>query len=165
MAIIAVLCVAALVAVDQLAKIWAIQTLRTATSVVVVLQNFLGFTFVENRGAAFGILQGARWFFVVLTLVVLGGMAYVYPRMPKTKTYGWVRFALILIAAGAIGNFIDRLLKGYVVDFLMFLFIEFPVFNIADIFVVCGTLLLAVVMLFFIKDEQPPAKPLPEDKV
>jgi signal peptidase II len=72
--------------------------------------------------------------------------------MPKTKVYHWVRVALILIAAGAVGNFIDRLLNGYVIDFLYFALIDFPVFNVADIFVVCGSFLLGIVVIFFVKD-------------
>ena len=74
--------------------------------------------------------------------------------MPNDKKYNWLRFSLILIVAGAIGNFIDRVFRGgYVVDFLYFKLINFPVFNVADCYVVVGTILLAILLLFVYKND------------
>ncbi len=142
-----------LIAIDQLTKHLAVTRLKPLETVPLI-KGVFSLTFVENRGAAFGILQGARWFFVILTLIVLAGLVYYYVKLPKTKVYGYVRGALVLICAGAIGNFIDRFFNGYVIDFLHATFIEFPVFNMADIYVVVGTALLFFLLLFFIKDEK-----------
>ena len=118
-----------------------------------VIPGILSFTYLENRGAGFGILQGARWFFIAVTIATLIAIAYYYIKLPKKKPFNVVRAGLVIIAAGAIGNGIDRLLNGFVVDFLHLRFINFPVFNIADIYVTVGAVLLAVLALFFVKEE------------
>ena len=118
-----------------------------------VIPGILSFTYLENRGAGFGILQGARWFFVAVTIVTLIAIAYYYIKLPKKKPFNYVRLGLVIVAAGAIGNGIDRLLNGFVVDFLHLRFINFPVFNIADIYVSVGAILLALLALFFIKED------------
>lgn len=145
--------IAFLVAIDQLSKAAAAYHLQPISNVT-VLAGFLDFTFVRNKGAAFGILQGARWFFVALTIVILCFGCYYYIKLPRAKPYGFVRLSLMLIGAGAIGNFIDRLFRGYVIDFFHVRFIEFPVFNFADIYIVIGTFLLAFLILFCIKDDE-----------
>lgn len=89
--------------------------------------------------------------FAAIVIIAIG---YYYVKLPAGRIYNIVRFLLILIAAGGIGNSIDRLLNGFVVDFLRFDFINFPIFNIADIYVVTGTILLGIIMIFFIKEEQ-----------
>ena len=150
----AVFFVVLLTIIDQATKLAAINYLRPAGSIPLIPEIF-HLTYATNAGAAFGMFQGARWFFVILTVVVLSVMAYYYVKLPHTREYAWVRFCLILICGGALGNFIDRLLKGYVVDFLHVTFIRFPIFNFADIFLVVGTFLLAIIMLFVIKDEFP----------
>ncbi len=142
-----------LIIIDQITKILALKFLKPINGSHTVIEGILSLTFVENQGAAFGILQGYRWLFVFLTVVIICFISYYYIKMPKSRPYLWIRVSLVLISAGAIGNCIDRLFRKYVVDFLQFDFIRFPVFNIADIFVVVGTILLAVVMLFFIKEE------------
>ena len=75
-------------------------------------------------------------------------------KMPNTKEYKWLKWSLMLILAGAIGNVADRLFRGYVVDFFEFTFIKWPVFNMADIYVVIGTIVMAVLVLFVIKDDK-----------
>ena len=115
----------------------------------------MDFTFVENRGAAFGILNGARWLFVIITIAVTAVIIYyIAKKMPKTKEYKFLPLSLMLILAGAWGNAIDRLIRGYVVDYFEFTFFSWPVFNVADIYVVVGTVLLAVLLIFVIKDEK-----------
>jgi len=150
----AILLVILLTIIDQVTKLAAINYLRPIGNISLIPGVF-HLTYATNAGAAFGMLQGARWFFVVLTVGVLGAMVYYYVKLPHTREYAWVRLCLILICGGAIGNFIDRLLKGYVVDFLHVTFIRFPIFNFADIFLVVGTFLLAILMLFVIKDDFP----------
>ena len=107
---------------------------------ITLIEGFFKLTYVENRGAAFGTMQGARWLLVVFTALVLiaGGIYYV--KQCKIKGTAASRLAMVLIASGAIGNLIDRFLRGYVVDMLDFYIFgyNFPVFNVADICVVVG---------------------------
>ena len=150
--IIAIAAMLLLTALDQFTKYLAVLHLKPVGSIP-ILENIFYLSYVENQGAAFGLLQGYRWFFVVLTVVLLYLGGYYYQKLPKGTVYRWVRLAIILIGAGAVGNCIDRARNGYVVDFLYFSPINFPVFNVADICVVCGTILLAMLMLFFIRED------------
>lgn len=145
--------VAILIGLDQFTKFIAIRNLKPIGTVSII-DNILSFTFVENRGAAFGIFQGKTVFLSIVTFVIVVGILYFYLKLPCTKVYMWIRFSLILILSGAIGNLIDRIFKGYVVDFFHVTFIDFPVFNIADIFVVSGAILMAILVIFFIKDKE-----------
>ena len=110
----------------------------------------------ENRGAAFGLLQGRQGFFFLIGIVVLAAAGYAMIRMPgwQEKRYHWLKICVIMITAGAVGNMIDRITQGYVVDFLYFKLINFPIFNVADIFVTTATALLFVVLCFYYKEEE-----------
>lgn len=110
------------------------------------------FTYLENRGAAFGILQDKRILFLLLTIVVVIGLVVYFLRTYKTN-HKMLNIAYAMIISGAIGNFYDRLVQGYVVDFLEFTFFNFPIFNIADILVTGGALLLIIHMLFLEEKE------------
>ena len=133
---------------DQLTKFWAMEVLKNGDSIKII-GNFLRFTYAENKGAAFSILQNQRTFFLVITLVMLVFLGYIYF---KTKNITKLsKLSIAMIAGGALGNFIDRFRLGYVVDFIDVRFGEFynfPVFNIADSFVVCGTILMIILILF-----------------
>ena len=118
-----------------------------------LVEGFMDLTFVENRGVAFGMFSGQRWFILLLTGVIAVGLVWFYVTMPKKKEYFPLRVSLVLVLSGAIGNIIDRLFRGYVVDFFEFTFFEWPVFNVADIYVVCGVILLALMIMFVVKDE------------
>lgn len=118
-----------------------------------LVEGFMDLTFVENRGVAFGMFSGQRWFILLLTGVIAVGLIWFYMTMPKKKEYFPLRVSLVLVLSGAIGNIIDRLFRGYVVDFFEFTFFEWPVFNVADIYVVVGVILLALMILFVVKDE------------
>ena len=134
--------------VDQLTKSWAVNVLNDGSSIKVI-GNFLRFTYAENRGAAFSILQNQRWFFIVVTIVMLIVLAYIFFRTKNINKLS--RLSIAMIAGGAIGNFIDRLMLGYVIDFIdvrFGSFYNFPIFNIADSFVVCGTILMIFLILF-----------------
>lgn len=142
-----------LVAVDQTAKLIALSNLKPIGNIEFI-KGFMDFTFVENRGAAFGILEGQRWLFVLLTLAVTAIIIGAFLKMPKNREYNMVRASFVLILSGALGNLIDRIFRGYVVDFFEFTFISYPVFNIADIYVVIGALFLAYLMIFVIKENK-----------
>jgi len=143
---------AILVAADQITKSLAVKHLIPITTKSVI-NGFFSLTYAENTGAAFGLLENGRVFFIILTLIILTGICYYYVKLPKDGIYKPMRLMLILIAAGAAGNFIDRVKQGYVVDFFHFTFIDFPIFNCADIYLVTGTIVLAVILIFFVKSE------------
>ena len=109
--------------------------------------------YLENRGAAFGLLQNQQAFFLIIASITLFFIVYLYIRMPQTKHYLWLRACMISITAGAIGNMIDRVRFQYVVDFLYFELIDFPIFNVADIFATVATFGLVVLLLFYYKEE------------
>jgi len=153
----AIILTAILVTLDQWAKVFATNNLMGRADRVLI-DYVLSLTYHRNAGAAFGIFQGGRWAFLVLAVIIMVAIAIYYVKLPHNRVYDAIRISLILIAAGGIGNSIDRLLNGFVVDFLRFDFINFPIFNVADIYVVTGTILLAIVVIFFIKDEKPEQK-------
>ena len=142
-----------LAALDQISKYLAVAHLMFREDIVVI-KNILSLTYHENAGAAFGMFQGGRWFFLIFAVIIIVVIGYYYKNLPDGGVYTFIRFFLILILAGAVGNSADRLINGYVVDFLQFDFIRFPIFNLADIFVVCGTILMAISILFFVKEEE-----------
>ena len=125
--IFAALGVVILVLLDQYTKLLAIAHLKDQ-SAFVLWNNVFELHYLENRGAAFGIFQNQRWFFVIMTVVILVIVSWFYGRTPVEKRYLPLRICMIILTAGAIGNFIDRLTRGYVVDFFYFSLIDFPCF-------------------------------------
>lgn len=112
-----------------------------------VYGKLINLIYVENKGAAFGILQNKRLFFIILTLVVVIYLLYYFIRNMKSNP-NLLNLSLSLIVSGALGNFYDRLFHGFVVDFIEFSFFDFPVFNIADILVTTGSILLIIFIGF-----------------
>ena len=147
---IPILTIIILIAIDQITKYFALTNLRPVHKVVLI-DGFFNLTYIENRGAAFGAMQGARWFFVILAAVVIIAGGIYYAKMPKTKNTLLLRISMLLIGGGTIGNVIDRLFRTYVVDFLDFIIFgyDFPVFNLADVFIVVGTVLLMIYIMFW----------------
>ena len=130
----------ALVGVDQAVKYWTVAKLKGQADIA-LWPGVFELTYVENRGAAFGMLQNQRWFFTVLTVIVILGLLYAYFRLGPERKFRLTRICCIGVLAGAIGNLIDRSLLHYVVDMFYFKWIDFPVFNVADCYVVvCGIL-------------------------
>ena len=140
-----------LVFFDQITKRLAVLNLKNQEPFILI-KNVFQLCYLENRGAAFGILQGRRIFFLIITCIVLFVLAYCYVRAPYTKKFRILRVILVMVAAGAVGNFIDRFSRGYVVDFLYFNLINFPIFNMADIYVTCAAVLFAVLIIFRYKE-------------
>lgn len=139
-----------LIAIDQLTKLVVLNSLKHVENVDII-KGFFSLTYVENRGAAFGMLEGGKWIFLAITAAVVVLVAVYYVKMQKTKENLWLRVAMAMIVSGAVGNAIDRLFRGFVVDFLNFWIFgwDFPVFNFADILVVLGTILLAGGIIIF----------------
>ena len=141
-----------LVVLDQLTKIQAVNALKGGNSIPLI-RGVLEFYYIENRGAAFSMLQDARWFFFIVAACAITGIAYFLVKMPEGGKYRLLRLLLLLISAGAAGNLIDRVLLGYVRDFIYFSLIDFPVFNVADIYVTCSVFVLIFLVLFVYKEE------------
>ena len=138
---------------DQATKYMALTRLKQVGSVTFI-DGFMDFTFVENRGAAFGILDGKVWLLLIMAVAICVVIIAAMLKMPDTREYKWLKWSLMLILAGAVGNVADRLFRGYVIDFFEFTFIKWPVFNMADIYVVIGTIAMAILVLFVIKDDK-----------
>ncbi len=135
-----------LLAADQVSKFLACIYLK-GTSGIVLISGVFELYYVENRGAAFGMLNNRQLLFIVIALMIMALSVFVYMRLPAEQHYVLLRIVCVLIMAGAGGNLLDRLIRGYVVDFFYFSLIDFPVFNIADCCVCIGAG-LAVVLLF-----------------
>lgn len=134
---------------DIVSKYLTLQLLIPAGGEVVVIPYVLNFCYVENRGAAFGILKDHRWVFMTVSIILIALLIVMLKNTNITHKLFLTSVAMIL--GGGIGNMIDRIFVGYVVDFLKVTFIDFPVFNIADSAVVVGTALLALYFIFFDK--------------
>ena len=148
----AILFAAILLIFDQITKYLAVIHLK-GKNPAILIQNVFELQYLENHGAAFSMLEGKNWFFIPLTIAFLLVIAFLYLRIPKTKKYFWLRAVAILFCAGALGNFIDRVRQGYVVDFFYFSLINFPIFYVADIYIVVGTILLILLIFFYYKEE------------
>lgn len=113
----------------------------------------LSFTYVENRGAAFGMMTGKQIFLIVVTIVALIYLIYKYYKDVRKSKDKLLKAGFILIISGAIGNLIDRIFLGYVIDFIKLEFIDFPVFNFADIYVSIGCIIISFYILFKHEEE------------
>lgn len=157
--VIFIVSVIALVALDQYSKMLAITHLKDQPAIPIIKDVF-ELHYVENRGAAFGMFQGKQWFFILVTLAVFIFIVYYYFKVFKPRRFRPLRFCLVLISAGAIGNLIDRVFRShivgtffermndtFVVDYFYFKLIDFPVFNVADCYVVVGAILMLLLLL------------------
>lgn len=138
-----------LIVLDQIVKFVCLQKLKPINSVTII-PNFFNLTYVENRGAAFGMLEGGRWIFILIALIAVVFCSLYYKKVPKNKFEFLCKTGLILIISGALGNVIDRFFRGFVVDMFHFIFFgkDFAVFNVADVLVCLGTFLIAIVIIF-----------------
>ncbi len=142
-----------LIGLDQYTKYLAVLHLKGQPAIPVI-EGVFELNYLENRGAAFGMLQNQKVFFVFIASAILIAIIYVLFKIPEGRKYVWMHLLLVLIASGAVGNMIDRIRLEYVVDFFYFVLINFPIFNVADIYVSVACVLLAVVLLFYYKEEE-----------
>ena len=142
--------VAILIGLDQIIKYWALNYLQVVESIPVI-NNIFNLTYVENRGAAFGMLQNNQIIFIVVAAIAsCYGIYYLHTK--KINNIG--KIGIILVISGAIGNLIDRVRLGFVVDYLDFHIIWNYVFNLADCFVVVGTILLCIYIITSEEDKK-----------
>lgn len=140
-----------LIAADQATKYLAILYLKDKPAIVLI-RDVLEFNYLENRGAAFGMLQDQKFFFIFIAAVILTVITWVLFKTPDHRKYFVFHMLLVMIASGAIGNTIDRIRYDYVVDFIYFVLINFPIFNVADIYVTVATACLVFLLLFVYKE-------------
>lgn len=166
--------VAVLIFLDQLTKYLAVIFLKDKPAIPIIKDVF-ELKYLENTSAAFGMdpisllhnlfhfeifeqnpqlyLNVRMGFFYLLTLAMIGLFICIFVKIPVIKRYFFLDWIFIFMAAGAIGNLIDRIAQQYVVDFLYFKLIDFPIFNVADIYVTCASIILLILGLFYYKDE------------
>lgn len=138
---------AVLIAVDQLVKAWTVANIELDT-VEPFIKGFMSLAYLRNYGAAWSILQNQQWFFTIVTIVAVTGLIWYYVKQIKGSL--WTLFSLTLMIAGALGNFIDRIRLGFVVDMFHLDFISFPVFNVADM---CLSVGVGILFICIMKEE------------
>lgn len=149
----AAVCFAAAVLLDQVTKHLAVVYLK-AQDARVLIPGVFEFCYLENRGAAFGLFQNRQIFFVIGAVLIFTVIGFFYGKIPQGIRFYPMRVCAVLICAGAVGNLIDRIRYQYVVDFLYFRLIDFPVFNVADCYVVIACILFGYLILFFYKEDE-----------
>lgn len=163
-----------LVALDQFTKYLAVIFLKEKPAIPIINEVF-ELRYLENTSAAFGMdpisilhnifhfevfvqnpdlyLNIRMGFFFILTIAMISLFVWLFFRVPNQKRYLFIDYSLIFLSAGAIGNLIDRVTQQYVIDFLYFKLINFPIFNVADIYVTCSAIAVLVLGIFYYKDE------------
>ena len=141
---------AGIVAADQFTKFLTVANIGLFEDVSFI-PGFLGLTYVQNTGAAFSSFEGQQWLFALIFALFTAAILYEYFKKPMGFTT-FERWCIAGIYGGGLGNMIDRLRLGYVVDMIETKFIDFPVFNVADCFITCGCILMMISLVFFNKE-------------
>lgn len=141
-----------LIAFDQLSKYLVVIHLKDHNPINII-KDVLQLTYHENTGAIWGIASGKISMLIFISCIILFGMIALYLKIPNDKRYNLLKLVMIFITAGAIGNLIDRSIRKYVVDFIYFKLIDFPVFNIADSYITVAAIFLLILCIFYYKDE------------
>lgn len=141
------------IALDRYTKLLAKSYLK-GNKPFVIIDKVLELIYTENRGAAFGIMQEKQIFFFIITAAVMLAILYVILRLPTDKRYIPLLIALSFVFSGAVGNLIDRVTNSYVIDFIYFMPINFPVFNVADIYVTLSAISLIILFFFVYKEDE-----------
>ena len=139
-----------IVAADQVTKILTVANIALYQDVEFI-PGFLGLTYVQNTGAAFSSFEGQQWLFALIFALFTAGVVYEYFKKPMGFTT-FERWCIAAIYGGGLGNMIDRVRLGYVVDMIETKFMVFPVFNVADCFITCGCILMLISLCFFNKE-------------
>lgn len=138
---------------DQITKYQAVAHLKGKESFVLI-KGVLEFSYLENAGAAFGSFQGMQIPLILVTLVIIGVLLWKLYRLPQNRRYVPIRLVGIFLISGAVGNLIDRVKNRYVVDFIYFVPIDFPKFNVADCYVTLSVIALILLLLFYYKEDE-----------
>jgi len=141
-----------LIVIDQAVKLWVRADLKN-NDPLVIIPDILKLQYHENTGAVWGILSGKVEFLRIFTLIILLLIIYLYIKIPQEKKFNPLKLLAVFILAGAVGNMIDRFYLGYVVDYIYFEIINFPLFNIADSYLTVSSALLFILAVFYYKEE------------
>ncbi len=141
-----------LLAFDQFTKYIAIVKLKGQPAHVLI-DGVLELQYLENRGSAFGMLQNQKYFILFVGIVFLAVIFFFLFKLPQQKKFCPLHIVLSCIIAGGIGNMIDRIRFDYVVDFISFILIDYPIFNVADCYIVCAVIFLFILLLFVYKEQ------------
>ncbi len=150
--ILPIIIIALLTSIDQFTK-FIIKSKFSLYESKEVIKNIFAITYIQNKGAAWGVMQGRRIFFLILTFFVLIGCFYILYNIVDNRKYIMSTICITALISGALGNMIDRFKYGYVVDFFDFKLIDFPVFNVADIYVTLSMFAILFLMIFIYKEE------------
>ena len=162
--IVDILLVAVMLLLDRITKQMAVSVLKDREQVSII-KGVLELFYLENRGAAFGILQDKKIFFIIVGVVFTAVIAAALIIFPSNRKYRLLRFSLCMISAGAIGNLIDRAIYKYVIDFIYIVYINFPIFNVADIYITVSTAILIFLFLFIYKEDDLNIKKIRHPKI
>lgn len=144
---LSIICVIVLTVLDQLIKKIVTDNMKVGDRIVLV-DGVFEIHYIRNTGSAWGVLSGKTFLLVLISIFVVGLIAFLYHNISFNRRYRIVRILLTFILGGAIGNMIDRIALKYVVDYLYFSLINFPVFNFADIFITVSIILVVILMIF-----------------
>lgn len=144
---------ALLIAADYFSKLWMVNNLKGKEDIVWI-KNVFELQYLENTGAAFSSFLGKQGFLITISSLIFLVVLWKFIQIPEGKRYGFMRFSFALLMSGAIGNLIDRVKQGYVVDFFYFMPINFPRFNVADCYVCVAMGLIVILLIFVYKDEE-----------
>ncbi len=151
--IVPIIFIGLLTAIDQLTKFMVTSSFELYESRPVI-RNILSFTYIQNRGVAWGMFQGKIPVFLILTAIILVLCFFIYSNLEGQDKYKILRANIVILVAGALGNMIDRVKLGFVVDFFEVKFIDFPVFNVADIYVVVSMIMIFILIMFKYSNEE-----------
>ena len=143
---------AALLALDQCTKQLAVLYLKNNPAIVLI-DGVLELQYLENRGSAFGMLQNQKFFILFVGFVFLAVILFFMFKLPAHKKYNIAHILLSIVIAGGIGNMIDRFRFDYVVDFISFILINYPIFNVADCYIVVAMVGLFILFVFVYKEK------------
>ena len=150
--IMSVILFAAAILLDQITKYLAAVYLKPVRTFPLI-GGVLELQYLENRGAAFGMLENRQWVFILFAVIIMAGCLFYSMRLPQEKKYLPLKLCLLFLSSGALGNMLDRIVRGYVIDFIYFRIINFPIFNVADIYVTLSVTVMVILVLFFYKEE------------
>lgn len=160
--IIKISLIALMILIDILSKVYFENYFTSGNDSITLIDGMLGLTYIKNTGAAFGILGGNTILLLVFTILFL--LVFVFVDFHYKSSNGWYIAGFSLMVGGAIGNMIDRLFLGYVRDFIELRFIDFPIFNFADIFLTVGVICYMVYLLFYEFRNNDKPKDITEDE-
>ncbi|PWG00863.1 signal peptidase II [Levilactobacillus bambusae] len=150
MFIILIVAICLLILADQLIKLWVAASIPLGATHELI-PNVISLTNLRNSGAAWSILEGQQWFFTLVTIIAIGTLGYFFWRYRNDRDNRGYEIGLAFMLAGTFGNFIDRVHNGYVIDMFQLDFINFPIFNFADL---CLTVGVIIILITIIRDDQ-----------